>query len=494
MNRLLAPMAAIMAAVVSLYVGPTASAQQAPARYGLRMTRDQAENLLRAASGRVPYVPGELLVKFRQGSAPALQRRALSMLRGAPSSASRWIGDDILLLQTPAEPDPVAAAAILEGQPEVEWAQPNYWRRVRARPNDPMYARQWNFDQINVPRAWDINPGGSSGVTVAVIDTGVTVIDDTFVFRLWTGTAFEDVSIPVGVSPDIARARILPGMDFIFWDGPVIDFVGHGTHVAGTAVQEANNAVAHAGVAYRAKLLPLKVCFGYWETQFISAAFGIPGFGDPDAGGCSDAAIVEAIRFAADSGAQVINISLGAPGASPVYRDALLYATQRGAFVTMPSGNSFEAGNQVEYPAAYAQSIDGAVAVGAVGRSSRRAYYSNTGSYVELTAPGGDFRDGGVSGLIFQLSLLLNDSDPLSVVRPRFDRYAELASEGTSMAAPHVAGVAALLYSQGITSPAAIELALTRFARDLGTPGRDNEYGHGLIDARLALRGYGVTR
>ena len=494
MNRLVAPIAAILVAVVSLDVAPVAVAQRAPARYAFRMTRDQAENLLRAASGRVPYIPGEVLVKFRQGSGSSSQRRALSMLRGAPSSESRWIGDDILLVRTAAEPDAVAAAAILEGQSEVEWAQPNYWRRVKARPNDPLYARQWNFDQINLPRAWDINPGGSSAVTVAVIDTGVTVSDDTYVFQLWTGSAFEDVSIPVGVSPDIARARILPGLDFLFWEGPVIDFVGHGTHVASTVVQQTNNGFAHAGVAHQANLLPLKVCIGYWETMFLSAAFGIPGFAEPDTGGCSDAAIAEAIRFAADSGAQVINISLGAPGAAPIFEDALSYAIQRGSFVTMPSGNSFEAGNQIEYPAAYAQTFDGAVAVGAVGRSSRRAYYSNTGSHVELAAPGGDFREGGLFGLIFQLSLDLDDADPLSVVRPRFDRYAEVATEGTSMAAPHVAGVAALLHSQGITSPAAIEAALKRFARDLGTAGRDNEYGHGLIDARLALRGFGVAR
>lgn len=494
MNRLFALMAAVVATVVSLYVGPPAIAQEAPARYRFRMSRDQAENLLRAASGRVPYVPGEVLVKFRRGSEPSAQRRALSMLRGAPSSESRWLGNDVLLVRTAAEPDAIAAAAVLEGQPEVEWAQPNYWRRVDARPNDPLYARQWNLDQIELPRAWDINPGGSSGVTVAVIDTGVTVSDDTYEFRLWTGTAFEDVAVPVRVSPDIARARILPGIDFVFWDGPVIDFDGHGTHVASTVVQETNNGFAHAGVAHQAKLLPLKVCIGYWEMMFLSAAFGIPGFADAGGSLCSDAAIVEAIRFAADSGARVINISLGAPGAAPVYQDALSYATQRGSFVTMPSGNSFEAGNQTEYPAAYAQSIDGAVAVGAVGRSARRAYYSNTGSYVELAAPGGDFRDGGVSGLIFQLTLDLNDVDPVSVVRPRFDRYADVGGEGTSAAAPHVAGVAALLHAQGITSSAAIESALKRFAKDLGTAGRDDEYGHGLIDARLALRGFGVAR
>jgi serine protease len=492
MNRLLAALT-VITAVVLVHLGRPAAAQRTPAEYTFRVTRDQVENLVRAASGALPYVPGEVLVKFRPGSQPSSQQRALSMLRGAASSQSRWIGD-ALLLQTPGEQDPVAAAAILERQPEVEWAQPNYWRRLRRTPNDPSYPRQWNFNLIDLPRAWDINPGSSSSVTVAVIDTGVTAVTDTYLFRLWTGSGFEEVSLPVRVNPDIAASRILPGYDFAFWDGPVIDFVGHGTHVAGTVVQETNNSVALAGVAYQAKLLPLKACIGYWETMFLLASFDIPGFADPAAGGCSDAAIAEAIRFAADSGAQIINISLGSPGPAPLFQDALSYAVQRGSFVAMPSGNGFEDGNLTEYPAAYAESIAGAVAVGAVGRSSRRAYYSNTGSYVELAAPGGDFRDGGLAGAIFQVTLLLSDSDPFSVVRPRFDRYAEVPGEGTSLAAPHVAGVAALLYSQGITRPAAIEAALRRFTRDLGATGRDNEYGDGLIDARLALRGFGVAR
>jgi serine protease len=495
MKRVLAALVAASVILFPSQFGPPTVAQQLTTQYSLRLTREQAENLLRVWNEHLAYVPGELLVKFRSGSAPSSQLRALSTLRdrGTPLT-TRWIGD-VLLVRAPDEPDPVGAAAMLERQPEIEWAQPNYWRPVSSTPNDPSLARQWNFELINLPRAWDINPGGKSTITVAVVDSGITVATADHRFVLWTGSRFEAVTVPVRANPDIASARILPGRDFIFWDGPVIDFQGHGTHVAGTVLQETNNAIAFAGIAYQAKLLPLKACVGYWEVQFIQSAFGIPGFVDPTvSGGCSDAAVAEAIQFAADNGAHIINLSLGGPDPSPIYREAILYAVQRGAFVSIAVGNEFEEGNPTNYPAAYAASIDGAVAVGAVGRSSRRAFYSNTGAHVELVAPGGDVRDGGLGGTIYQVGLFSPDFDPITIVRPRFDRYAEVPQQGTSMAAPHVAGVAALLHSQGINRPSAIEAALKRFAKDLGPSGRDNEYGHGLIDARMALRGFGVTR
>jgi serine protease len=134
------------------------------------------------------------------------------------------------------------------------------------------------------------------------------------------------------------------------------------------------------------------------------------------------------------------------------------------------------------------------VSVAAVGRSEHRSYYSNTGAHIEVTAPGGDVRDGGLPGTVYQMGLAESDFDPFTVVRPRFNRYIETASQGTSMAAPHVAGLAALLHSQGIRNPAAIEAALRRFAKDLGAAGRDGEFGDGLIDARATVRGLGVAR
>jgi serine protease len=290
-------------------------------------------------------------------------------------------------------------------------------------------------------------------------------------------------------------ARIGQGRDFVFWSGPVLDLSGHGTHIAGTILEETNNSLGLAGIAYQAKLMPLKVCFGYWELQIALSANDIPGFIDPrNTGSCLTSAIAQAIRFAADNGAQIINISVSGPGASPIELDALQYATGKGLFTALAVGNEFLEGNPIEYPAAYATQLDGVVSVGAVGRSGRRAFYSNTGSHLELVAPGGDERDGGGAALVYQASLFPDDLNPFAVVVPRFDRYVELGVQGTSFATPHVAGVAALLYSQGINRPAAIEAALKRFAHDLGPTGRDNEYGFGLIDARASLRGLGPAR
>jgi serine protease len=479
-----------------MLAGAGAPRAQAPAApYTLLMTRAVAEQVIAAWNDELPYVPGEVLVKFRDGTSPAGRGRALSVMRGPVDAAqTTWVGE-VMRARTTGEPDAEAAAAALRRQPEVEWAQPNYLRRLHSAPNDPSYSRQWNFDLIDMPRAWDINPGAASTVVVAVIDTGVTTVSASYPFTLWTGSALEDVSVPFAVNPDIAAARILPGRDFVFWTGPVLDLVGHGTHVAGTVLQETNNNLGLSGIAYRATLMPLKACFGYWELQIVQSALGIPGFVDPsDTGGCTDIGVAEAIRFATDNGAKVINLSLGGSAAAPVVLDALRYAAERGVFAALSMGNDYERGNPTQYPAAYAPQINGVVSVGAVGRSQRRAYYSSTGPHLELAAPGGDVRDGGLTGVVYQVGLLEPDFDPFTIIVPRFDRYAEVPAQGTSMAAPHAAGLAALLYSQGITNPAAIEAAMKRFARDLGAAGRDDEHGSGLIDARTTLRGLGVAR
>src|SRR5262249_5562280 len=149
--------------------------------------------------------------------------------------------------------------------------------------------------------------------------------------------------------------------------------------------------------------------------------------------------------------------------------------------------------------AALAANIQGAVAVAAVDRSKAHAYYSNTGTWVELAAPGGSFRGFDNTGGILQqtLDLVLTQTflqSPAQYSAPRFDGLAYYYFTGTSMAAPHVSGVAAMLMQQGIRSPAAIEAALEKFADDLGQPGRDNTFGFGLINARKTLRGLGLAR
>jgi serine protease len=475
--------------------GSAALAQQPGTPFAVIPTREHVQQLVQAWNGRTDYVAGEVIVRFRDGVPAPGRARALSALRsGAAPSEMRTIGDAVLI-RTPSEPDARAAAAVLARQPEVAWAQPNYVRRLTSTPNDPSYSRQWNFEMLGLPRAWDINDGGAGEIRVAVVDTGVTTVNNTFSFRLWNGRDFETVAMPFRVNPDISAARILPGRDFVLWNGPVLDLNGHGTHVAGTVLQETNNNVGVAGIAYRTTLLPLKACLAYWDIRILFGALGIREDLDPEIDGvCDDAAVAQAIRFAADNGAQIINVSLGGPTPAPVQLDALRYAAQHGAFIALSAGNAFEDGNPVEYPGAYAAQVDGAVAVGAVGRSRRRAFYSSTGPHVELVAPGGDARDGGAAGAIYQVTMLPSDFTPGGVARPRFDRYVELPNQGTSMASPHVAGVAALLLSQGITRPAAIEAAMKQSATDLGTSGKDNEYGFGLVNPRAALRGQGLAR
>ncbi len=229
--------------------------------------------------------------------------------------------------------------------------------------------------------------------------------------------------------------------------------------------------------------------------MYFNHALGSPGFAAPSDDGCETSAMIAGIRYAADNGAKIVNVSIGGFSAQPGVLDALNYAVSRGVFVSISGGNDARDGNRPSFPAVYASQIDGVVAVAALTPSRARALYSNTGSYIEIAAPGGAGSLGSAAEQIWQIGP--NQIDLLlAPVRfsPAFSRYQNFPNAGTSMASPHVAALAALLYSQGITRPASIEAAIKRFAQDLGTPGRDDEFGHGLIDARATLRGLGVTR
>lgn len=476
------------------FVPPAVRAQQTPQPVFLLSPAEREAIELAAVQG-LAYIPGEVIVKFREGTTVATQGRVLSVLRERPlPERLRWIADRTAVLRMQTDNDAPSVAATLRTQPEVEYAQPNWLLRPKqAAPNDTQYAaRQWNLAQLDMPRAWAINTGAN--ITVAVIDSGMTSVNQTYAFRTWNGTANVIDQMEFAINPDLAPERIVTGRDFVFWSGPVLDSDGHGTHVSATVAQTTNNTFGYAGMAYGAKVMPLKACLSYWDVQILRSEQGVPGYAPADSGGCPTSAVVAAIRHAADNGAKVINISLGGFDQSQSFLDALNYAVGKGVFVAMAAGNEFEDGNPTNYPAAYGPQVAGAMTVGAVGRSSRKAYYSSTGTYVEIAAPGGDLRDGGSTGVVWQWGIQVSDFNPDIIVFPRFDRYTDTGLQGTSMASPHVAALGALLMSQGVTSPAAVEALITRTASDLGTAGKDNEFGAGLIRPREALRGFGIVR
>lgn len=347
---------------------------------------------------------------------------------------------------------------ILKKDPRVEYAEPNYIYSLPIGetdiltdsvspietspevqrgplPNDPLWNRQWSFKMINVPQAWARTDG--SGVTVAVIDTGV---------------AFEKYKKFKKVE-DLDTDRFVEGYNFLTDTPHANDDHGHGTHVAGTIAQTTFNATGVAGIAYKAKIMPLKVL----------SRRGSGTAGD----------IADAIRFAADYNAQVMNLSLGGGPRSAIMASAVAYARKKGVIVICAAGNGGRA--RVEYPAAY----PGAFAVSSVGPTKRLAYYSSYGPEVAIAGPGGDKQLGGDEGGILQNTISPNQVD-------RTNLY--MSFQGTSMATPHVAGVAALVISAGITNPDRVEAILKETAEDLGPHGPDDRFGHGLVNAAAAVQ------
>jgi serine protease len=447
--------------------------------------------LAAAAQQRLTYLPGRVLVKFRANVSDDRKWAVMRGVRGAriASTAARS-GVDIVSI--PESTAPADAAATFAAQPDVEFAEPDHVRHVTFTPNDPDYGKQWNFPAIGMERAWDINPGATSNFIVAVLDTGVAFHTDVFQFQRNDGLGhLIPIDVPFKAAPDLDRAnRWASPHDFVYDDEFPVDLDGHGTHVSGTIGELTNNSSGLAGMAFNVRIMPVKICATAWDVIFGDNLVTE----DLDLSICPDSLMAEGIRYAADNGAKVINLSIGGPDVpEAIVQSAINYAVGKGVFIAIAAGNEFEDGNPTEYPAALAANIDGAMAVGAVGRTLSRSFYSNSGTYVEIVAPGGDTRASGLSGAIYQQTI--DDTFfRTNLLRPRFDLFFEAPFQGTSMATPHVSALAALLMTQGITSPAAVEAAIKQSAKDLGATGRDNDYGFGLIQPIAALRGLGIAR
>jgi len=343
------------------------------------------------------------------------------------------------------------ALEFLSSHPKIEAVEPNYILRlpemspvvfnVEEFPNpdpkdynDPFYVNQWHMAQIGVAQAHKSNRG--QGAVVAVLDTGVAYEDNGKFKR----------------ARDLNKTRFVSPYNFLNNTTDAFDDHGHGTHVAGTIAQSTNNGLGVIGVAPEAVIMPLKV-------------LGANGGGDI-------AGIARAIKYAADNGAHVINLSLGGPMPTKVLQKALQYARSRGVLPVCAAGNS---GSSVGYPAAYPECM----AVSAVQYDQTITFYSSRGPQVDIAAPGGNIRvDQNGDG--FPDGVLQNTIYPEAVHK---DDY--MLFMGTSMAAPHVAGVAALLVSAGVRSPDALEAILKKSAKPKEDP---KLYGAGLLDAHKALQ------
>jgi serine protease len=457
-------------------------------------TGADADRIRSSQGDTLPFVRGSIIVKFKDDASRGAIATATAQVAGTIADRSSWADFDIV--DIPTDVDPEAAAAAMRARPDVEYAQPRYRNHAMARPNDTFYANQWNFPAIDMERAWDIQPGASADIIVAVLDSGMAFqsgsvrYNSRFPFRVTPNgplyPALGVVDVPIAAAPELGASgstRFASPRDFIWNDDLPVDLDGHGTHVAGTIGQLTNNGSGTVGIAYNVRLMPVKVIQGTWDDIFGSPFVG------------TDDVVARGVRYAADNGAKVINLSIGREEGGPAtaVTDAIRYAIGRGVFVAVASGNTRAEGNQQNRLAQSASDIAGMVAVGAVGRTLDIAFYSTTAPYVELAAPGGDQRQGGVTAGILQQTL---DLDMLETYTrpPRADSFAFAYFQGTSMSTPHVSGFAALLMQQGITNPAAIEAAMKQFATDRGAAGRDDLYGFGLINPRATLRGLGLAR
>ena len=362
----------------------------------------------------------------------------------------------------------IQAMHALSRRSDVKSARLNYIYKPLAIPDDPNYVAQWHYPLINLPQAWDISKG-SPNVIVAVIDTGILPMHPDLINKIVPGFDFIlDAAASAdgqsdGIKGDIDSDPTDPG------DGePNADSSFHGTHVAGTIAAETNNGVGVAGVGWNVNVMPLRVIGPGGGTSYDV-----------------EQAILFAARLPNDSGtlparkADVINLSLGGPVGEDATPDAYLRARDAGVIIVAAAGNENSAAPT--YPASY---DDAVISVSAVDPNKDKAFYSNFGCYVDVAAPGGDESQNTNGDNIADGVMSTQGSDVSTLT------YTYGIKQGTSMATPHIAGVAALMKSvYSNLTPAEFNRALRSgiLTQDLGATGRDDVFGHGMIDAHAAV-------
>ncbi|MCK5553514.1 MAG: S8 family serine peptidase [Deltaproteobacteria bacterium] len=322
-----------------------------------------------------PHVPGEVLVKWKENASI----HSIRCLKSAMGLRATKMFPTIAVqhMRIPPSMRTEDVLAKLRGNPLVEYAEPNYVLRALATPNDPQFNQLWGLHNtgqtggtpdadIDAPEAWDIHTG-SPDVVIAVIDTGVAYGHTDLTSNMWTNDP-ELNGIP-GVDDDgNGYVDDVSGWDFVGEDSDPTDYYAHGTHVAGTIAAIGNNATGITGVNWLASIMPLRI-------------FGAFGYGD-------SAKAIEAITYAVDNGAHVINASWGGGGFSQALYDAISYANNRGCLFVAAAGNSSD-DNDINpfYPASY--DLPNIISVAATEHNDNLAGFSNFGATsVDVAAPG----------------------------------------------------------------------------------------------------------
>jgi serine protease len=433
--------------IVACSDGPQAPAVSDDARFGVG-----------GGGAAQDFVEGRVLARFHPGA----QRAAIAAASGATLEREIALGIDMLRVPAGRE---LQVAQALARNPNVAWAEPDFIRTfdVPCRlgsctaPSDPFFGYKWDLHNKGTIT-------NSTGDVLASTGAAGADMDWLEAFNHLGSSTGSDVRLGIldtGIRADHQEfaGKIVAQYNFHSNTANAADDDGHGTHVAGIATARGNDGTGVPGVAYGAnvKLVIAKVCGPIQPPRFGQSY------------GCTSSAIVNGIKWVADQGAAVMNLSLGGSSASTAEREALQYARSKGTLPVCAAGNNGQ--NSVSYPGRFPE----CVAVSATNWSDGLASYSNYGTEIELSAPGGD--TGNSDGYSYILSAYSSSSTA----------YAFMA--GTSMASPQVAGLAALLHALGVTDHTTKVNRMKSTADDLGPAGWDPRFGSGRINVYNAVTG-----